>query len=561
LAFVEFLVISLWKGKLMNTLKSARIVMVVCLSLSFVKLAASAALDPNGYTSLGTLNVSSGTLTFDTDALQVTGGGALSSTTGVLQSQGGGNPDIAVFTFNDVTVGSSVGVQIIGSRPIAILSQSNLLIDADVLAVGANGSDGTAFGSPAPNGNNGQNGTSGSSSGGNGGPAPLADEPGGKGGTGGYNTTPGQDGNNGSGGASGGNGGAPSGGAFMDGGTGGTGVAGSNGTPGPSGTGGVGATGGMSFVLVGGSNGNSGVNGTNGKGGGGGGGGGGGLDTGFPTFLDGDRGGGGGSGGAGGSGGDAGQGGEGGRAIEFVAVGTASFNGGFTSAGGDGGDGAAGQLGGAGGTGGSGPDDAGPGGPGGKGGNGGAGGAGGGGGGGTIFLSAGTLNAPTDPILLAGGAHATSPSGGVSGPGGAGLFRFEGTLAFDVTSGSIYDQLFVIGSIDPAGDIHFNFSNESIADAFASTFTLDDFFTTDSGPVGSVAPYLGLNYSGSSPTRQFEIALLPDGTFSVTATVPEPGTGALAVIALGMFQRFRRRSRRRVSGNGSPFARSCRNVR
>jgi autotransporter family porin len=82
-------------------------------------------LDPNNYASLGTLNVSSGTLTFDTDALTVSGA---FSGSGVLQSQGVGLPDIAVFTFSNINVPIGVTLNLNGSRPIAILSQGDVTI-------------------------------------------------------------------------------------------------------------------------------------------------------------------------------------------------------------------------------------------------------------------------------------------------------------------------------------------------------------------------------------------------------------------------------------------------
>src|SRR5262245_55220987 len=76
------------------------------------------ALDPLSYTSLGTLSVNSGTLTFNTDTLSITGGGGLTSTTGVTQTQPSG-PTIAVFDCTNVSIGSAVTVQVTGSRPIA----------------------------------------------------------------------------------------------------------------------------------------------------------------------------------------------------------------------------------------------------------------------------------------------------------------------------------------------------------------------------------------------------------------------------------------------------------
>src|SRR5262245_30137200 len=65
-------------------------------------VASAAPLDPNAFSSLGTLQVPAGSITINTDTLSITGAATF---TGVLQSQGGGgNPDIAVFTFADLFI-------------------------------------------------------------------------------------------------------------------------------------------------------------------------------------------------------------------------------------------------------------------------------------------------------------------------------------------------------------------------------------------------------------------------------------------------------------------------
>ena len=106
----------------MSGYRSAAIAAIAATSLSFSISAGvnAAPLDPNAFTSVGT--VAGGPIFIDTDALTVTGG-----SNGVAVSQGGtpygqqsgGPPDIAVFTFDG---GSVLGdVTITGSRAAAIL--------------------------------------------------------------------------------------------------------------------------------------------------------------------------------------------------------------------------------------------------------------------------------------------------------------------------------------------------------------------------------------------------------------------------------------------------------
>jgi hypothetical protein len=536
--------LNIFRERLMKRTKSVLTLAVVAAFLVAPSNRASAAvLNPVAFTSQGSLSVASGVLSFDTDTLQVTGGGAgVTNTTGSLFAQGGGNPNVAVFDFSNVLVGSGVTIQVTGSRPIAILSQTNLQIDANLNVSGADGTDGASYASPAPSGGNGVNGTSAGSSGGNGAPQTVATEFGGKGGDGGFNTGNGTMGGSGSGGAAGGNFGISSGQALTVSGSGGTGGNGASGFQGLPGAGGFGANGGPSFVIVGGGNGGDGAPGFNGKGGGGGGGGGGGsCFIGASCLANADRAGGGGAGGSGGLGGNRGFGGSGGQAATLGAVGSVAMNGTLVALGGGGGDGSGGQLPGAGGSGGSGADDAGAGGPGGNGGKGGAGGAGGGAAGGTIYLFGSTVHPTQSLVNLNGGALGTNPSGGVSGPGSDGLFRFEGTLAINVNSTSAFDQINVDGRIDPAGGVKFNFATEAIADAFASTFTLDNFFVQHGGPVPSVTPFSAITWSAMSPGRTFNVVLNPDRTFTLT-TVPEPATVTLlaALLAGIAFQRHRR---------------------
>src|SRR5262245_32225217 len=491
------------------------------LAVSFVALArmvgVATALDPLAYTSLGNLSVPTGTLTFNTDTLSITGGGGgLTSTSGVTQTQVGG-PTIAVFDFTNVSIAGGVTVQVTGSRPIAILSRGDAIIDAAVNISGANGSAGT----PGVNGNNGSGGTVGNvdgNSGGFGGPAPTGGEPGGKGGDGGYNTASGQTGLNGSGAALGGIGGA----------TGNPGGAGANGTAGAAGTaGGAGNNAPVlsnPSVLTGGADGATGAAGTNGRGGGGGGGGGG---QSGPVITPG-KGHGGGAGGAGGTGGTAGTGGQGGRGIEVGAVGAVTLSAQFTSRGGNGGAGGGGGSGGAGGPGVLTGGEVGSGGNGGPGGFGGTGGSGGGGGGGLVYLHGQTVYAPSADVR--GGLRPV-----VGDLGGSGLFRLEGTTSLHVngTTAGQYDRVDVQGQLQLVGGAKFLFPNEQLATTFQSAppLNFDSFFSLNSLPVPDLTPYQSLSYSATSPGRTFSVTLNPNRTLTFIRNIVPPtawtdGTGS-----------------------------------
>lgn len=84
--------------------------------------------DPNAFASLGTLNVSSGTLTIDTDNLTMSGAASFN---GVLLPQNDGFP-AAVFTFSDINLGSGASVSIVGGRPLILLSQGNASIQPNL---------------------------------------------------------------------------------------------------------------------------------------------------------------------------------------------------------------------------------------------------------------------------------------------------------------------------------------------------------------------------------------------------------------------------------------------
>jgi hypothetical protein len=248
--------------------KSVAIVLSVAAALGTSTATLAQALNHLSYTSLGTLSVNSGALQFDTDALTITGGGGLLATFGTTQTQPSG-PTIAVFDFTNVAIASGVTINVVGTRPLAILSRGNAQIDAAISSTGASGMAGTA-GVAGSIGNNGQSGNVDANAGGFGGAASAGAEPGGKGGDGGYAAN-GQLGSNGNGGATGGPGGI----AGNPGGPGSPGTAGAVGSVGTSGANAPSISIEGPFVLAGGGVGLVGRVGSNGKGGGGGGGGGG----------------------------------------------------------------------------------------------------------------------------------------------------------------------------------------------------------------------------------------------------------------------------------------------
>jgi hypothetical protein len=66
-------------------------------------------LDPLSFTSLGTLTVTSGTLTIDTSSLAMSGA---ASFTGVVHAQGTNLPDLAVFTFDSISIASGATIML-----------------------------------------------------------------------------------------------------------------------------------------------------------------------------------------------------------------------------------------------------------------------------------------------------------------------------------------------------------------------------------------------------------------------------------------------------------------
>ena len=110
---------------------------------------AAAPLDPNAYASIvsGAVNVTAGTFAFDTSAgtLTITGSGVTGidgTHNATIQNQGAGLPEIAVYTFDDLAIANGVTLTFQGSRPIAILSKGDALVDPAINVFGFNGAAG-----------------------------------------------------------------------------------------------------------------------------------------------------------------------------------------------------------------------------------------------------------------------------------------------------------------------------------------------------------------------------------------------------------------------------------
>ncbi|QDT01584.1 hypothetical protein [Adhaeretor mobilis] len=122
--------------------------------------AIAAPLNPSNFTSFGVLPP--GDFTIDTDALTFNG-----SSGGVLVSQGGGAPDIAVFTFDGgSTLANGDAISVTGGNALALLFQGSVILSGTIDVSGADGTD------QAPGGFTGIGGLgiAGGGRGGNGGP-------------------------------------------------------------------------------------------------------------------------------------------------------------------------------------------------------------------------------------------------------------------------------------------------------------------------------------------------------------------------------------------------------
>lgn len=112
-----------------NRFRIARRLLAAAAVVGLSGMASAAPLNPNAFSSLGTLNVNSGSVTINTDTLAITGAATFNGTT---FSQGGGNPQIAVFTFGSLNIGAGVTINVTGSRPLALLSRNSMTIASEI---------------------------------------------------------------------------------------------------------------------------------------------------------------------------------------------------------------------------------------------------------------------------------------------------------------------------------------------------------------------------------------------------------------------------------------------
>jgi hypothetical protein len=134
----------------MSAIRSQGVACAAFLLLAFTVSASAhaAPLDPLDFASLGTLNLSAGNFTIDTDAMTIVDDANPGTPlfTGVADDQNGaadflngnwvpssaGIPEIAVFTFDDINLGAGATLSVVGNRALALLSQSDLVVATDL---------------------------------------------------------------------------------------------------------------------------------------------------------------------------------------------------------------------------------------------------------------------------------------------------------------------------------------------------------------------------------------------------------------------------------------------
>src|SRR2546430_978482 len=118
--------------------------LAACAAPSAAALAAP--LNPNSFSSLGVLNVSSGTLSINTDALTMTGAATFTGVTfdqGTITQNGVVDFDrqVAVFTFDEINLGAGANFNVGGTRPLVLLSKGNINLAATINVNGGNGNN------------------------------------------------------------------------------------------------------------------------------------------------------------------------------------------------------------------------------------------------------------------------------------------------------------------------------------------------------------------------------------------------------------------------------------
>jgi hypothetical protein len=93
-------------------------------------------LNPSDFTSLGTLDLTSGSYSVNTDTLVLTAPGGVNFN-GVLSSAATGS--IAVFDFSSITLDSGASLTATGSHPLALLSQGSVTMNGTLNLNGTSG--------------------------------------------------------------------------------------------------------------------------------------------------------------------------------------------------------------------------------------------------------------------------------------------------------------------------------------------------------------------------------------------------------------------------------------
>ena len=96
------------------------------------KQAPAAPLNPNNFSNIFSALEPSSTVTISTSGtptMSISGGPTF---VGTIHSQGAGKPDIAVFTFGSIHVPNGITIDLSGSRPVALLSKSTLVMNGTV---------------------------------------------------------------------------------------------------------------------------------------------------------------------------------------------------------------------------------------------------------------------------------------------------------------------------------------------------------------------------------------------------------------------------------------------
>lgn len=122
-------------------------VFVVLFAQSMSTGAVRSLFKPDEFTSLGTLNATSGTITIDTNALTITGFG-----TGVAARSQSGAAELAVFTFESISLGPGVTINVVGDRGLVLGAKGDFYCGSTLNLAGGAGVGRDSSAGPSPGG-------------------------------------------------------------------------------------------------------------------------------------------------------------------------------------------------------------------------------------------------------------------------------------------------------------------------------------------------------------------------------------------------------------------------